>query len=138
MDLFQIIFYCLYIDFIWIIGYNIFTGDSADNKPYQDKNDDVSEGKLIMATNAEFPPYEFFIDGVIYGIDVDIMNAVCDELNMELFIDNMGFDSILEAVSSGKADAGAAGISMTPERAEIVGFTQGYALSTQVIITRKD
>lgn len=91
-----------------------------------------------MATNAEFPSYEFFIDGVIYGIDVDIMNAVCDELNMELFIDNMGFDSILEAVSSGKADVGAAGISMTPERAEIVGFTQCYALSTQVIITRKD
>jgi polar amino acid transport system substrate-binding protein len=114
-----------------MIVYNIIRGNSADNKPYQDKNDDVSEGKLIMATNAEFPPYEFFIDGVIYGIDVDIMNAVCDELNIELFIDNMGFDSILEAVSSGKADVGAAGISMTPERAEIVGIYTGLcALDT--------
>ena len=65
-----------------------------------------------MATNAEFPPYEFFIDGVIYGIDGDIMNAACDELNMELFIDNMGFDGIQvskdihDAITAGGLDSG--------------------------------
>ena len=113
-------------------------GDSADNVPYEDKNSDVSGGKLVMATNAEFPPYESMNGGEISGIDVDMMNAVCDKLNMELVVENMEFDSIIAAVDSGKADVGVAGISVTPDREKNVSFTQGYASTTQVIITRKD
>jgi len=95
-------------------------------------------GALIMATNAEFPPYESEMNGEIVGIDIDIMRAVCDELGYTLKIENMDFDSILDAVKSGKADVGVAGISVTPEREQEVNFTQSYATSTQVIITRKD
>lgn len=113
-------------------------GSSADRVPYADRNDNISNGTLIMATNAEFPPYESIEQGVIAGIDVDIMTAVCDELDMELQIENMEFDSIFSAVDSGKADVGAAGISITPEREKTVSFTQSYTSTTQVIITRRD
>ena len=74
----------------------------------------------------------------IVGIDVDIMQAICDQLGMTLEIENMEFDSIISAVESGKADVGVAGLSVTPDREKNVSFTQGYATSTQVIIVRKD
>ena len=90
-----------------------------------------------MATNAEFPPYESMEGGEIVGIDVDMMRAVCDRIGMELEIENMAFDSIIAAVNSGKADVGVAGMSVTPERQKNVSFTQGYAVSTQVIVVRK-
>ena len=91
-----------------------------------------------MATNAEFPPYESMADGEIVGTDVDMMNAVCDELGMKLEIENMEFDSVIAAVNSGKADVAVAGLSVTPEREKNVSFTQGYTTTKQVIITRKD
>ena len=117
---------------------NSWIGDSEETKSYEDKNDDVSAGTLIMATNAEFPPYESMDHNEIVGIDVDMMHAICDKLNMELKVENMEFDSIIAAVDSGKADVGVAGISVTPEREKNVSFTDGYATTTQVIITRKD
>ena len=113
-------------------------GDNNEQKSYEDKNDDVSGGTLVMATNAEFPPYESMDHNEIVGIDVDMMHAICDKLNMELKVENMEFDSIIAAVDSGKADVGVAGISVTPEREKNVSFTSGYATTTQVIITRKD
>ena len=114
-------------------------GDSADQVSYTpDASISRDNGKLIMATNAEFPPYESMDHNEVVGIDVDMMNAVCDRLGMELQIDNMEFDSIIAAVDSGKADVGVAGISVTPEREKNVSFTQGYATTTQVIIVRKD
>ena len=72
------------------------------------------------------------------GVDVDMMQAVCDEIGMELKVENMEFDSIIAAVQSGKADVGVAGMTVTPDREENVSFTQGYATTTQVIIVRKD
>ena len=66
-----------------------------------------------------------------------MMNAVCDELGMELVVESMDFDSIIPSVNSGEYDAGVAGISVTPEREENVSFTQSYATSTQVIIVKK-
>ena len=117
---------------------NNWIGDSEETKSYEDNNDDVSAGTLIMATNAEFPPYESMDHNEIVGIDVDMMHAICDKLNMELKVENMEFDSIIAAVDSGKADVGVAGISVTPEREKNVSFTSGYATTTQVIITRKD
>lgn len=114
-------------------------GDEADYVSYTpDESVSRDNGTLTMATNAEFPPYESMEGGEIVGIDVDMMQAVCDVLGMELVVENMEFDSVIAAVDSGKADVGVAGLSVTPEREKNVSFTQGYAVSTQVIIVRKD
>lgn len=113
-------------------------GDGADYVSYVPEDTANTNGTLVMATNAEFPPYESMEGGEIVGIDVDMMKAVCDVLDMELVVENMEFDSIIAAVDSGKADVGVAGLSVTPDREKNVSFTQGYAVSTQVIIVRKD
>ena len=113
-------------------------GDNADEVSYVPKSDIAREGTIKVATNAEFPPYESFNESSeIVGIDIDMMNAVCDELGMELVVESMDFDSIIPSVNSGEYDAGVAGISVTPEREENVSFTQSYATSTQVIIVKK-
>ncbi|MDE5752954.1 MAG: transporter substrate-binding domain-containing protein [Oscillospiraceae bacterium] len=110
-------------------------GDEADQVSYQpDASKSHTNGKIIMATNAEFPPYESKNGEEIVGIDVDIMLAVCDELGMELEIKNMQFDSIIPSIKSGKVDVGVAGISITPDREKDVSFTQSYATSNQVVI----
>lgn len=94
-------------------------------------------GQLVMVTNAEFPPYETLTDdNVIVGIDVDIMNAVCDLLQMELVIKNTSFDSLISFVSNGKADVCAAALSITEARLEYVDFSTPYTTSRQVIIVR--
>lgn len=114
-------------------------GVDADHVPYTpDSSLSRSNGTITMATNAEFPPYESVENGEIVGVDVDMMNAVCDYLDMELVVENMEFDSIIAAVDSGKADVGVAGMSVTEDRLKNVSFTQGYTVSTQVIIVRKD
>lgn len=113
-------------------------GDEAGNSPYvSPENVDRSNGTIIMATNAEFPPYESMSGEAIVGFDVDMMTAVCDTLGMELQIDNMEFDSIIAAVDSGKADVGVAGMTVTEDRLENVNFTDPYTTATQVIIVRK-
>ena len=93
-----------------------------------------TEGTLIMATNAAFPPYEFMDGDKIVGIDADIMQAICDDLNMKLVIDNMEFASIIPAIQSGKADVGAAGMSITEDRLESVNFSMLYTTAYQMII----
>ena len=114
-------------------------GDEADMVSYvPDESVVRDQGTLVMATNAEFPPYESMENGEVVGVDVDMMNAVCDILGMELQIENMAIDSIIAAVDSGKADVGVAGLTVTEDRLKNVSFTQGYATSTQVIIVRKD
>ena len=99
----------------------------------------VTDGdNLVMATNAEFPPYESYnSDGEMVGFDIDMMNAVCDYLGYELKIEDMPFDDILDAVANGDADVGVAGLSVTNEREDAVLFTDTYATTRQVIIVRK-
>lgn len=104
------------------------SGDSGNKK----------EDTLVMATNAEFPPYEYYEGKDVVGIDADIAAAVADELGMKLKIEDMAFDSIIAAVSSGKADIGAAGMTVTEERLKNVDFTDTYATATQVIIVTED
>ena len=94
----------------------------------------ANEGKLTMATNAAFPPYEYIEGGKIVGIDAEIAQAIADKLGLELQIDDMEFDSIIEAVKGGKADVGLAGMTVTDERKEEVDFTVSYATGKQVII----
>ena len=94
----------------------------------------ATEGKLTMATNAQFPPYEYYEGDAIVGIDAEIAGAIAEKLGLELVIEDMEFDSIIEAVKSGKADIGMAGMTVTPERQETVDFTATYATGKQVII----
>ncbi|HBA50808.1 MAG TPA: ABC transporter substrate-binding protein [Lachnospiraceae bacterium] len=96
------------------------------------------EGKLTMATNAAFPPYEYVEGGQIAGIDAEIAAAIADKLGLELQIDDMEFDSITEAIKGGKADIGLAGMTVTPDRQEEVDFTVSYATGVQVIIVTED
>ena len=89
---------------------------------------------LIMATNAEFPPYEYFENDAIVGIDAEIAQAICEKLGYELQIDNMEFGAIISAVTSGKADFGMAGMTITEERLESVDFSESYATAVQSVI----
>lgn len=97
-----------------------------------------SGGKLIMATNAEFPPYEYYEGEDIVGIDAEIAQAIADEMGMELQIEDMAFDAIITAVTSGKADFGAAGMTVTEDRLKSVNFSDTYTTSAQVIIVKED
>ena len=113
-------------------------GEDAGKTPYKSPDDvKYDNGKLVMATNAEFPPYESIEDGKVVGIDADMMQAVCDIIGMELEIENIEFDSIIPAIQSGKADVGAAGMTVTEERKKNVLFSDSYATGKQVIIVRK-
>ena len=92
------------------------------------------KAQLVMATNAEFPPYEFYEGDEVVGIDAEIAAAIAEEMGMELVIEDMAFDSIISAVQSGKADLGVAGMTVTEDRLENVNFSDSYATATQVII----
>lgn len=94
--------------------------------------------KLIMATNATFPPYEFVEGGKIVGIDAEIAQAIADKLGMELVIEDMDFGAIISAVETGKADMGLAGMTVTEDRLKSVNFSESYATGVQVIIVRED
>ena len=98
---------------------------------------DRSKGKLVMATNAAFPPYEMIENGAVVGIDADIMQAVCDKLGYDLEIEDMKFEAIIAAVQSGKADVGVAGMTVDEDRLKNVDFSRSYAKGKQVIIVKK-
>jgi len=97
----------------------------------------VTEGKLTMATNAYFPPYEYYEGSEIVGIDAEIAKAIADKLGLELEIADMEFDSIITAVSSGKADLGLAGMTVTEERLKNINFSDSYAQGVQVVIVKQ-
>ena len=98
----------------------------------------ANAGYLTVATNAQFPPYEYYEGSEIAGIDVDIARAIAEKLGLQLKVEDMEFDSIIESVKSGKADLGMAGMTVTPERAESVDFTASYATGVQVVIVTED
>ena len=90
-----------------------------------------------MATNAAFPPYEYYESDQVVGLDVDIAKAICDKLGKELEVVDMDFDAIITAVQSGKADFAAAGMTVTEDRLQNVNFTDSYATGIQVIVVKK-
>ena len=95
----------------------------------------VEAGKLTMATNATFPPYEMTTDaGTIEGIDVDTAKAIAEKLGLELQIDDMDFDAALLSVQQGKADIVMAGVTVTDERKAVMDFSDSYATGIQSII----
>lgn len=111
--------------------------DKAEETSAAEARED--DGKLIMATEAGFAPYEYTEDGsTVIGVDVDIANEIAKAMGKELVIQNMNFDSALLAVQQGKVDFAAAGISVTPEREEQMDFSIEYTTSKQVVVVKKD
>ena len=99
----------------------------------------VETGKLTMATNAAFPPYEMTTDsGELEGIDVDTAKAIAEKLGLELQIDDMDFDAALLSVQQGKADIVMAGVTVTDERKAVMDFSDSYATGIQSIIVPND
>ena len=120
----------------------VFAGCSNDAD--KDANKDGGKEKLVIATNAEFPPFEFIVEkdkgivGEYDGIDIVLMKEIADKLGMELEISNMTFESIIGAVSSGKADLAVAGMTVDEERLESLDFTETYWAAIQTILVGKD
>ena len=112
------------------------TDDEKGNFPYIKKDVKRPNGKLIIATNATFKPYEYYENGVMTGYDIDLLQAICDELGMEPEMEDMEFDSIINAVQSGKADVGASGMTITEDRLKNIDFTDSYINAKQVIIVK--
>ena len=98
----------------------------------------VTDGVLTMATNAYFPPYEYYDGEEVVGIDVDIAQAIADKLGLELKVEDMEFNSIITAVQNGKADMGLAGMTVTEDRKKSVNFSDSYATGIQVVIVKED
>ena len=99
----------------------------------------VEAGKLHMATNAAFPPYEMISDnGGFEGIDVEIATLIAQKLGLELVVDDMEFGSVITSVQGGKSDIAMAGLTVTEERKQNVDFTESYATGVQVIIVPED
>ena len=103
----------------------------------ESKDSTAGAKKLHMATNAAFEPYEYVEDGQVVGIDAEIAQVICEKLGYKLVIDDMDFDAIIPAVTSGKSDFGMAGMTVTEERKQSVDFTDPYTSSVQVIIVNE-
>lgn len=110
---------------------------APDEKPTVDETSPELD-MLVMATHAEFPPYEYYDGKEIVGIDVDIAQAIADKMGKKLKVENMAFGKIPQAVANNKADIGVSGLTITKERQEAVTFTAPYASSSQVIIVKED
>ena len=116
---------------------NADTSNSADANAvkYTARKDD---GKLIMATNATFPPYEYKDGDKIVGIDAEVAEKIAEKLGKELVIEDVEFGSIIAGVQTGKFDIGMAGMTVTPEREKSVNFTKSYAKGVQAVIVTED
>lgn len=114
------------------------TAGAADTTTAAAEKTESTGGKIVMVTNAEFPPYEYHENDTIVGIDADIARAVAEQMGMELEIQDMAFDSLIPAIQSGKADFAAAGMTVNEDRLKNVDFTDTYAQAAQVIIVTKD
>ena len=98
----------------------------------------LEEGKLIMSTNAAFPPYEMTDDAGNYiGIDVEVAQAIAEKLGLELVIDNMEFTAALEAAQNGKSDMVMAGVTVNEDRLTVMDFSDSYATGVQVVIVKE-
>lgn len=119
--------------------------DTAAAETEAEAETEAAGGQLIMATNAEFPPYEYHDSSMtgpdgsdIVGIDAEIAGAIAEKLGKELVIEDIAFDSIIPELQSGKADIGAAGMTVTEDRLLNVDFSDTYATAVQAIIVTGD
>ena len=102
------------------------------------KTEETASAKLTMATEATFPPYEYYDGDAIVGIDVEVAQAIAEKLGMELEVTDIAFDSIIPGIQTGKYDMGMAGMTVTDERKEQVNFSDSYATGVQVVIVKDD
>ena len=117
---------------VLVLAIGLLAGCSAE------KGMTLEKGKLIMSTNAAFPPYEMTDDsGAYIGIDIEIAQAIAKELKLELVIDNMGFTAALEAAQSGKSDMVMAGVTVNEDRLKVMDFSESYATGIQVVIVKE-
>ncbi len=110
---------------------------ACSSKTDDKSNNDSQQATLTMATNAEFPPYEYKEGDEVIGIDAEVAKAIADKLGMKLEIVDTKFDAIIPGVQSGKYDMGMAGMTVTPEREESVTFSDSYATGIQSIIVKE-
>ena len=96
------------------------------------------KGTLVIATSPDFPPFEYLEEGKVVGIEVDILEAVAEKLDVELDIQQMDFDSVIPGVQAGKFDLGASGITANEVRKKNVDFSHAYFLASQAIVVTKD
>ncbi len=111
----------------------------AERAPYITGEQVGTEGTIIMATTAEFPPFEYTLDdGTVVGLDIEIAKLIAKKLNKTLVIKNIAFDSLLLELDSGAADFVIAGMTVDAERLQQVDFSQSYYTSEQAVIVRAD
>ncbi len=111
---------------------------TACGKKEETKDDGNTSETLIVGTEAGFAPYEYMKGNEVVGIDMDISKAIAEELGKELEIKNMDFDGALLAVQQGKVDFVAAGVSINPERQDVMDFSHEYVNSTEVVVVNKE
>ena len=120
------------IALVLVLALSLLAGCGAE------KSMTLEEGKLIMSTNAAFPPYEMTDDAGNYiGIDVEIAQAIAQKLGLELVIDNMEFTAALEAAQKGKSDMVMAGVTVNEDRLAVMDFSDSYATGIQVVIVKE-
>lgn len=110
--------------------------DTSSSSDASSSSDTAAKKTLTLATSADFPPYEFMEGQEYKGIDIEVAGLIAEKLGYELFVSNMQFDSILNAVQAGKADMGMAGLTVTPDRQKSVDFSDSYATGVQVLIVK--
>ncbi len=112
---------------------NNYIGENASKKRHMYLQAQVLTELLLLLLTLTFEPYEYYSNGKVCGIDVDISNAIADYLNMKIDVEDMEFDSIITAVSSGKADFGISGITVTEERLKNIDFSIPYTTSSRLL-----
>lgn len=95
-------------------------------------------GKLVIATSPDFPPFENLENGEVVGIEIDIMNLICEKMGVELVIEQMDFESVIPGIQAGKFDVGVSGITVTEDRKKNVDFSDPYFLASQAIVVTPD
>ena len=114
------------------------TAETKSEAPSDAGFSTITDGVLTMGTNAAFPPYEYYEEQKIVGIDAEIAGAIAEKLGLTLEIVDMDFGSIITSVQTGKIDIGAAGMTVTEERLQNVNFTDTYSTGVQVVIVKED
>ena len=109
-------------------------GQSSSGNQSSDESQAAHDNVLVMSTNAQFPPYEFYDGDTIVGIDAEIAQKIAEKLGMTLQINDMDFDPAITAAQTGQSDFVMAGLTITPERQENLNFTDTYATGIQVVL----
>ena len=112
----------------------------GDGEPVavESAEEDASKDQLVVATNAEFAPFEYMEGDKYYGIDMEIAKELADYLGQELVIVNMSFDAVCLSVGQSKCDIAMAGLTITEERKEVVNFSESYYNAAQKIVVTSD